>query len=295
MDLNGDGNVDILSGSYSRMTQPMAGLFQILYGTDNGTFRKATVLNGTDEKPLIIPGGKLSLTDTICTRPTAVDLNGDGKLDIVSGNFAGSFAFFVGEGKGRFAPKPTMLRTGWTGRLTVPAHSDPFFVDWDGDGDLDLISGSGSGGVFLCTNKGSVKKPKFRKPIALVAAINDYHDGDLRMGDAHLTGPQSSTRVWVDDINGDGKLDLLVGDSVNLSYPAKGLDEKTARAKLAKWKVKEKQVLEASREGQEAKKKFQSDYSKVHKERDKILRTDMTGFVWVIYQKTNGQKANGQK
>ena len=54
-------------------------------------------------------------------------------------------------------------------------------------------------------------------------------------------------------------------------------------------------MLEASRKGQEAKKKFQADYSEVQKERDKIIHTDMTGFVWVIYQKANGQKANGQK
>ena len=112
MDLNGDGNIDILSGSYSRMDEDMAGLFQVLWGADAGTFKKAEVLKGTDGEPLLlqrtkprkiwgftISKDKGNSTDKICTRPTAVDLDGDGKLDIVSGNFAGSFAVFAGEGK----------------------------------------------------------------------------------------------------------------------------------------------------------------------------------------------------
>ena len=41
--------------------------------------------------------GKENVTDKICTRPFAVDLNGDGKLDIVSGNFSGTFGFFAGD------------------------------------------------------------------------------------------------------------------------------------------------------------------------------------------------------
>ena len=50
MDLDGDGRHDILSGSYSRMEQDMAGLFQVLYGKGDGTFRPAEVLMGTDGK-----------------------------------------------------------------------------------------------------------------------------------------------------------------------------------------------------------------------------------------------------
>ena len=210
MDLNGDGNIDILSGSYSRMDQDMAGLFQVLWGTNDGTFKKAEVLKGTDGEPLLlhrtktrkiwgitISRDKGNLTDKICTRPTAVDLDGDGKLDIVSGNFAGSFAVFAGEGKGRFAPKPKML-TEKGARITVDGHSDPFFVDWDADGDLDLISGSSMGGVFLCTNRGSAKQPQFSQPTVLVPAVG-HQGGETRLGDAHLMGPQTATRVWVDD------------------------------------------------------------------------------------------------
>ncbi|NJN14803.1 MAG: hypothetical protein HC813_04155 [Planctomycetes bacterium] len=40
MDLNGDGNIDILSGSYSRQDRDMAGLFQVLWGREDGTSRR---------------------------------------------------------------------------------------------------------------------------------------------------------------------------------------------------------------------------------------------------------------
>jgi FG-GAP-like repeat len=85
VDIDGDGHLDILSGSYSRMETDMAGLFQVLYGKPDGTFRKAEVLKGTDGKPLIIPLNGQPMTENICTRPFAVDWDGDGHLDLVVG------------------------------------------------------------------------------------------------------------------------------------------------------------------------------------------------------------------
>ena len=105
MDLNNDGYRDILSGSYSRMESSMAGLFQVLWGEKGGKFKQAAVLNGTDKEPLIIPiKNKSEMAQNICTRPTAVDWNGDGKLDLVVGNFEGTFYVFNGEGPAKFAP-----------------------------------------------------------------------------------------------------------------------------------------------------------------------------------------------
>ena len=102
MDLNGDGSADILSGSYSRQSSDMAGLFQVLWGQPNGTFKKAQILEGTDSEPLIIPTKtRDEITLTICTRPFAVDWTGNGNLDLIVGNFKGTFYRFIGEGKGR--------------------------------------------------------------------------------------------------------------------------------------------------------------------------------------------------
>lgn len=289
MDLNGDGNVDILSGSYSRQDQNMAGLFQVLWGQEGGTWKAPEVLSGSDGEPLII-----TCTDTktplekICTRPTAVDLNGDGKLDIVSGNFRGTFAVFQGEGNGKFAPNSTVLETGGK-PLQVKSHSDPFFKDWDGDGDLDLISGSAQGGVFLCENRGSATEPKFGAPVTLLEPVGHGAD-ETKMGDGHLQGPQGDTRVWVDDVNGDGKFDLLIGDATRLVFPAKGVEEATASKQLREWKAKEKKVMEAQQVGRgepsEADmKKFNEAYEALQEERKQFVRDEATGFVWVRYQK----------
>src|SRR5262245_41011826 len=122
------------------MEQDMAGLFQVLHGKADGTFRRAEVLKGTGGQQLIIPVPKDQWTENICTRPFAVDWNGDGHLDLVVGNFFGTFYWFKGQGKGKFPPKPEQIKSGGSPLRIEGQHSDPFVIDWDGDGDLDLLS-----------------------------------------------------------------------------------------------------------------------------------------------------------
>ncbi|MFY9345117.1 MAG: VCBS repeat-containing protein [Planctomycetota bacterium] len=295
MDVNGDGMLDVLSGSYSRKDRDMAGLFQVLYGKKGGTWGEAEVLNGSDGQPLLLPKGSDEQADLarICTRAFAADLDGDGKLDLVSGNFGGTFACFAGEGPGKFAPKATWLEAGGQ-QLQVSSHSDPFLVDWDRDGDLDLLSGSAQGGVFLFVNEGSKQAPKFAAMQTLVAGSGGHmvmngDDGDapeVHFGDAHLKGPGDDTRVWADDVNGDGKLDLLVGDMVTLVHLAKGVDEKTARTKLAAWTKKQQKFFQEPQGDDEAsQKKWRATYDALEKEKEEFAKDQMTGFVWLYLRK----------
>ncbi len=279
MDLDSDGNLDILSGSYSRMDEEMAGLFQVLWGEKGGGFRPAKPLQGSDGKDLLLPAGESDEVDVdrICTRPFAADLDGDQKLDIVAGNFAGTFAFFRGEGEGKFAPVASWLEADGA-RLAVPAHSDPFLIDWDGDADLDLLSGSAQGGAFLLVNLGSKTMPKFGACKTLVEAAG--HDGESEeLGDGHLKGPGSSTRVWSDDLNGDGKLDLLLGDNVTLYHAAEGVEASEAKEKLRDWRGALAELFEDQPDN------LNEEYEALGKERDRFVKEDRTGFVWVLYQK----------
>jgi len=237
--------MDILSGSYSRHDSDMAGLFQVLYGTDDGQFKQATPLNGTDGEPLIIPASKEDIVKKICTRPFAADLNGDGNLDLLVGNFAGTFYWFAGKGPGQFNPQPQQIQAG-DEPLKVPHHSDPFVVDWDQDGDYDIVSGSSSGGVFVSTNKGSESEFEFGQFQPLLKP--DTTDSVSKFGDEHITGPQTSTRVWVDDVNGDGKLDLLVGDTLSLRYPADGLEPEEIEEKEKEWNSRYQEIMKQYRE-----------------------------------------------
>ncbi|MGH9662066.1 MAG: FG-GAP repeat domain-containing protein, partial [Bryobacteraceae bacterium] len=85
------------------------------------------------------------------SRPVAVDWNGDGRLDIISGNSAGYIQFFenLGEGfadRGYLKAGGQVIRriAGPNGSIQGPAeekwgYSNPSVADWDLDGRLDLV------------------------------------------------------------------------------------------------------------------------------------------------------------
>jgi hypothetical protein len=289
VDLFGDGHLDILSGSYSRMDKDMAGLFQVLRGNKDGTFRKAEVLKGTDGEPLIIPTkGNNQMTEKICTRPFAVDWDGDGKLDLVVGNFAGTFYWFKGEGKGKFSPTPEQIMSGGKPLKLPGVHSDPFVIDWDGDGALDLLSGCNDGGVYWAKNRaGKGKVPDLAPFEPLIKPRTHAKEGSIIVREEDLTGPSHASRIWVADINGDGKLDILVGDSVRLVWPVKGVTDEEFKKKHAAWQKDVDTALKAlnSDPDEKARAKAIAEYNKIYQRRTEFMHEQMTGFVWVYLQK----------
>jgi FG-GAP-like repeat len=279
------------------MEKSMAGLFQVLRGTGERGFEPAEALLGADGEPLILPsttakdgddsGADL---DRICTRPTATDLDGDGQLDLVVGNFRGTFAWIKGTGKGQFAGAVEWLQDAKGKHLKVAAHSDPCVVDWDGDGDLDIVSGSAQGGASWAKNVGSRTAPKFEAFAELVEAPGNQ-DAEIAADDSHLVAPSSSTRVWVDDVNGDGKLDLLIGDQITLMRPAKGVSMEDARKAQAEYEraisAAGEAFSKAMQSGDEASTQaaneaFSAAYSAAGEARAPFVDEQMTGHVWLL-------------
>lgn len=293
MDIDGDGIVDILSGSYSRMEQDMAGLFQVLYGKKDGTYQAAKVLKGSDGKELLLPGTReKNLTDRICTRPFAVDWDGDGHIDLVVGNFTGTFYWFKGKGKGQFDPKAEQIMVGDQPLKIKGVHSDPFVIDWDGDGDLDLITGSSDAGVYWAENTAGKGKPPVLKPLKPLIEPAPTREYGATLREEDLKRPGYATRVWVADVNGDGKLDLLVGDSATLIEPANGLTEAEMKKKQAAWQGELQAAQEAMSKAErdkeidaKTKAKAREEYQKIYQKRSEFIKQEMTGFVWVYLQK----------
>jgi hypothetical protein len=129
-----------------------------------------------------------------------VDLDGDGRSDVISGSWPGEIYFFRRLADGTFAAGE-QLRDKAGKVINVGAASTPFAVDWDQNGTVDLIVGTVGGDIFFIPNEG--KELAFGTPRKLALQFNDVtQDGERSLVDAAPT---------VADWDGDGKLDLIVG------------------------------------------------------------------------------------
>jgi uncharacterized protein (DUF2141 family) len=124
------------------------------------------------------------------------DLDGDGAPDLVVGGASGQLLLYWNTGdKTRVA-----LRSAPEAILPTPkrASSAPALADIDGDGDLDLIVGDRNGRLELIRNTGSAKAPQWRSEDVFFQRID--------------VGAMASP--FFHDVDGDGDLDLLVGNSL---------------------------------------------------------------------------------
>lgn len=273
--------MDILSGSYAMHgVKPMSGYFQVLWGEEGGKFGKPVPLKGKDGKPLVIEGGED--VQRICTRPTAVDWDADGDLDLLVGNFEGSFYLFKGEGKGVFDGKSMPVEVDGQHLKNNGHHSDPYCVDLDGDGDVDVVSGSSQGGVQWAENVAGPGKEISLKPF--VWLIDPSEDSTM-WSDAMSTGPGSSTRVYADDVNGDGKIDLLVGDSVTVYSPQDGVDKKKAMAKFEEMQKARTALMQQGSGSDGDRQEWMKKYTQIQNELSKFVQTSRTGHVWLYLGK----------
>ncbi len=145
-----------------------------------------------------------------------LDWDGDGDLDLIVGTNGGGLYMRVNQGSKKqpaFATKLVQLKAGRKDAKVPGGYAMPVAADWDGDGRWDLISGSQDGAVYWFRNVGKRSKPKLRKPKQLISGAKQGKQG-----------PERRSQVAVADFDGDGDMDLLVGD-----YNYKTADGKRVR------------------------------------------------------------------
>jgi hypothetical protein len=196
-DIDGDGNVDLWIGTANSGVfggdQFGVGQAYALMGNGNGTFQGAPVV------PFIYTGTNLA------------DLNGDGNTDAVAVNPNLSFTTYLGDGKGGFTAKSTLIASPVTlygTPYTLPTIDSYGLADVTGDGKLDLVfiadlvvrppTGFDTPGVLIAAGDG---QGDFATP-TFFPTQNFAPNGDV---DAN---PQISN-LHLADVNNDGKPDLI--------------------------------------------------------------------------------------
>ncbi len=127
---------------------------------------------------------------------TAADLDNDGDIDILAGEYYGAMNYFENTGT---ATSPAFAAAQVNPFGITPGYvlSMPSFVDIDDDGDYDLFVGEANGGINYFENTGTAASPAFSPAQATPFG---------------LTPGYSFAHPTFADLDQDGDLDLLINE-----------------------------------------------------------------------------------
>ena len=242
----------------------------------------------TDEHYLLLDGkviksnGKQLASTGCASHLCVVDWEGDQDYDLLVGTIGGELYLIMNQGS---AHSPSWGKAQALDFKAQGRDAGPTMVDWDDDGDLDLVVGLDSGGVSYYQNSGTRSEPQFGKPVQWIA------DSELKEKDT-LRKPGTRTKVCVTDWNGDGKLDLLMGDYARIfapeSPPSKALlkERKEAQEQLNKLNQEFFQLIDSLKplKDKRKRKKINEKITLLQKEmgllQEKIPRAQPHGNIW---------------
>ena len=189
-DVNGDGKLDVVVGDQCDYSSDCGnGVVAVLLGNGDGTLQTPSTYNS----------GGMSLSSVLVK-----DVNGDGKPDILATDgcvdnscSGGSVGVLLGNGNGTFQA-PISYNPGGSGSFSMA------MADVNGDGKLDLLVANTCLTNSNCNN-------------GTVGVLFGNGDGTFLPPIAYGTGGSDTFSVALADVNGDGKLDLLVANACNNS------------------------------------------------------------------------------
>jgi gliding motility-associated-like protein len=158
-------------------------------------------------------------------KTTFGDLDFDGDLDMVMGNGAGTIRFFRNDGNAGFARfvEQTFKYNPFYGVTANNGHASPYLIDLDDDGDLDLILGAR--GTYGDRNVRYFENTDNEDGIFGNELIFTEITGVSNPID-EINGQYNNAHQALGDIDGDGDLDVLMGNSrgyANGSYTGEAL------------------------------------------------------------------------
>ncbi len=280
--MDGDGHLDMITGHY------WPGDIFLFRG--EGENRFAAMENLKDETGRNLNGGapwdddKTPRMESLAAAPYATDFDGDGDYDMLIGNIRGSITYMENVGgpkEPRFSTERTLLEAGGETIKVPGGDAGPVFEDWNKDGKRDLLSGAGDGSVWFFKNVGADDAPHFAEGVELLEKSSQgwksYPHGGAPKG------PGMRTKVCVTDVDGDGWVDLLVGDYVQEEpAPIELTEEQAARLEeLKEERDRVREELTAAGDDEEASAKIAERYGKIYEEIRELEPPDIPhGFVW---------------
>ncbi|RYU76723.1 beta strand repeat-containing protein, partial [Hymenobacter persicinus] len=223
-DLNGDGRADIVLNNFNSSTAGVGVLLNAVAPAAAGTFpASATTYNS---------GGSNSAGSAIG------DVNGDGRPDIVAGNINdNTVGVLLNPGNGTFPSAAITYSTGGAGPVNVSLG------DVNGDGRLDIVAAHQNGGTVGVLLNSATTPGTFGAAVQYTAGNQVY---GVRLGDvngdgrldivtsnfqsanvsvllnsattpgtfgaatSYLSGGSGPLGMVLGDVNGDGRLDIVV-------------------------------------------------------------------------------------
>ena len=223
VDYDGDGALDLIVGASDWREYGWDDAFnekgEWTHGPLHGYvyWMRNTGTNATPAyaNPVKVEAGGQPVDVYGCPSPNFVDMDGDGDLDLVCGEFLDKITYFQNVGTRTL---PEYAAGGFLTHEGEIIHMDlemiqVVAVDWDSDGDTDLVVGQEDGRVALMENAGLVQDemPQFLPPKFFQQQADNVKTGAL-------------STPYVVDWDGDGWDDIVAGDTAGHINFVKNLD-----------------------------------------------------------------------